>query len=216
MQVDPGLSATATVFPVSETPGIFHDGALVFGPFRASEIELDPTRHASTDIKVLGVGRNREDVSQAFRFVVTEGGADGGARVACAASSGVKGQDLVVLPGQVTTRTDGLSCTVSPVTGAAWTFEYTGEQQRNRGTADGLLAGLSVESAHGVTGGWEQRHAVGATFLLKGKVIGAVQTLHPGSRVWLAPDLAPEQRSGLAILAAALWLREQYGAKTEG
>lgn len=210
MQVNAGLLAAGTTYPVQGRHGWQVDQRLRFGEFSAGPVSRGWTKGYDYPFIVRFNGAREK-----LRFPVL----DGGGNQAMAHCIGkLREQDLRAFREYFDVNlntTDTFACSIRVGDTATYDFHAANlNVQQNpgyrplEGTIRGGAETVALQAVWHLASGQRAlgTEPLGIEFRRGGEVIGAVETVNEG-RVWLRDDLAPESRLALAAVAAALLLR---------
>jgi hypothetical protein len=198
MKVDPALSDDR--MSVSRT-GHFGGGDLVFGEFRAHDIDRGWTHTSTTTI--LGFEQSRAHQRYAFAL---RAGADEASRVTCESVHAGEAMDFGTL--RIGRGRDGLGCSIDAVDGSprGELVLLDGERSIAAGrlVVDDVVIDL-VPERHAEGARVQAFAPLGFDLMVDGAPVGAVQTINGGA-VWIDRTAPAPLREAAALAAATVLL----------
>lgn len=200
----PSLEEDSVSYKVTEMPGIFSRGDVVFGPYKATNISRSWVNSSGSGWTIGDTRYEDKETSQDYSYQFS--GKDSW-KGDCRAEKGHQEVDIVAAGFYV-----DLSCTFEPMDSqaSAWKFSFKGDRSdRATGTINLGSRTVTVAAVDKVEGSpFKLAHNTGYFFYLDEQIFAAVDTISKEGPVWMNNSLTNEERDKIAMVTVAFLLNQ--------
>lgn len=202
----PSLEQDSVRYEVTEMPGTFSKGDVVFGPYKAINISRSWVSSSGSAWTIGDTRYGDKQTSQDYSYqFVGERSWNGN----CRAEKGHQEVGIVAAGFYV-----DLSCTFDPVDSDAstWQFSFKGDRSdRATGTINLGLKTVTVGTIDKVEGSpFKMGYNTGYYFYLDEQILAAVDTISKEGPVWMDNSLTQEEKDKIAMVAVAFLLNQTH------
>lgn len=206
MAIPPGLEGDSVSYTVTEMPGVFSKGDVVFGPYKATNIARSWVNSSGSGWTIGDTRYEDKETSQDYSYQFSGKDSWNGD---CRAEKGHQEVGIVAAGFYV-----DLSCTFDPLDSdaSAWKFNFKGDRSdRATGIIDLGSKTVTVAAIDRVEGSpFKLGYNTGYYFHLNEKVLAAVDTVSNKGPVWMNQSLTQEERDKIAMVAVAFLLNQTH------
>ncbi len=206
MAIPPNLEEVSVRYTVTEMPGTFSKGDVVFGPYKATNISRSWVSSSGSGWTIGDTRYEDKQTSQDYSYQFVGKSSWNGD---CRAEKGHQEAGIVAAGFYVE-----LICTFDPVDrdAPAWQFIFKGDRSdRATGTINLGLKTVTVGAIDKVEGSpFKMGYNTGYYFYLDDQILAAVDTISQEGPVWMEDSLTQEERDKIAMVAVAFLLNQTH------
>jgi len=200
----PSLEEDSVSYKVTEMPGVFSKGDVVFGPYKATNIARSWVSSSGSGWTIGDTRYEDKETSQDYSYQFNGTSSWNGD---CRAEKGH--QEVSIVAGGFYVD---LTCTFEPIDSKAspWKFIFKGERSdRATGTIILGLKTVMVGAIDKIEGSpFKLAYNTGYYFYLDEQIFAAVDTVSKEGPVWMNNSLTQEERDKVAMVAVAFLLNQ--------